>query len=447
MMASMTLTTTPLNRAATLHHLQTDRFKTARLSFITVRPADAVVSPLSTLLYGIMRRGSEGYPRLELLNRALDELYGTTLTIRNYLHGDHHVISFTADMVENAFIPAFDAGMDILGGTMHLLSELILHPLTTADGYLRAEAVEQEKQALCDSLRAIRNDTRAYAGDRFRRIMCPDEPYGLSIGGTVEDVMAVTPAQVTALWRAHLAEARCEVFYVGRSECSEVQRAWDKSFGHWDPAPAPHVAAKPHIPPTVLRRVEEDMPVAQGKLCMGWSCGETYGTLRDPAILAALSVCNELLGVMQSSLLFRHVREELSLCYECESALDLTKGILWVSCGIRSDRRPEAEEAIAACLHLMQEGRVDPTDVALAKLSLENSYRQIEDSQGAMESFWFRRLMNQTTATPEEHIAAIRAVTPEAVARAAAMFRPDTVYFLKGTAADAGEEEDGYGDL
>ena len=120
--------------AITLHHTRTDRFKTARLSLFTVLPADERLSPLVTLLYGILRRGSESYPRLALLNQRLDELYGTTLTIRNYLHGDRHVVCYTAEMLESAFLPPHDAHMDVLGGVMELLADMILRPLRDESG-------------------------------------------------------------------------------------------------------------------------------------------------------------------------------------------------------------------------------------------------------------------------------------------------------------------------
>ena len=56
-------THTPLNPAATLRHTRDTRFKTARLSLVWVFPADAEASPLTTLLFGIYRRGSKHYPR------------------------------------------------------------------------------------------------------------------------------------------------------------------------------------------------------------------------------------------------------------------------------------------------------------------------------------------------------------------------------------------------
>jgi predicted Zn-dependent peptidase len=119
----------------------------------------------------------------------------------------------------------------------------------------------------------------------------------------------------------------------------------------------------------------------------------------------------------------------------------MTKGILWVSCGIRSDKREEAEAAIRRELARIQEGRVDAADMELAKLSLENSYRQVYDSQASMEVFAFNRLMNQTPDTPREEWERIARVTPADVVRVAARFKPDTVFFLRGTAVGEGEED------
>ena len=438
----MTETIRPLNQAATLRHTRDTRFKTARLSLYTVLPAHAEGSPLTTLLFGILRRGSEHYPRLALLNRRLDELYGTTLTIRNYLHGDNHVVCYTAEMAEQAFLPPTDAHRDILGGVMELLADVILHPLTQ-DGALRAAAVEAEKVSLCDSLRALRNDTRVYAGNRLREIMCQGEPYGLSIGGTVEQVMAITPEDVTAHHKALLETTRMEVFYTGRASEETVSAAWKKAFGGWDPTLAETPVTRPHTPPHTPRRATEDMAVSQGKLCMAWACGENISTLKNtPDASAAYAVCNELFGVMQNSLLFRHVREELGLCYFCDSALDMTKGILWVSCGIRPDKRGEAEAAITRQLTRMQRGEISPDEVELAKLSLKNAYSQMGDSQSSLEVFALNRLLGGISSTPEEELARIMAVTPADVARAAQSFKPDTVFFLNGTAREGEEDYD-----
>ena len=435
--------TIPVSAGITLRHTRDTRFKTARLTLLLRFPADKEESPLTTLLCGIISRGSEKYPRLALLNRRLDELYGTSLNVRNYLHGDSHVVCYTAEMPEQVFLPPADAAMDIVGGVTELLADMLLRPLTDGDGLLCATHVEREKTSLCDSIRSQRNDTRAYAGARLREIMCKGEPYGISIDGTVEQVEAMTPEAVTAHHRALLSRARIDVFYTGRASCEAVGSALLRAFAGWEPTPLPLPPATPHVPPAAPVYASEDMEVSQGKLCMAWSCGESFTTLKHtPDDLAAYALCNELFGVMQSSLLFRHVREELGLCYYCDSALDMTKGILWVSCGIRSDKRAEAEEAITHQLCRIMKGEINPDEVERAKLSLQNVYRQMRDSQSAMEIFSLHRLLNDTGDTPEAELERILRVTPEDMARVASRFRPDTVFFLNGTSEEGEEDYD-----
>ena len=421
-----------------LHVLTERRFKTARISVFFVLPADKLDSPLRTLLFGVLRRGSEGYPRLAILNRRLDELYGTTLPILNFLQGDNQVLSFTAEMLEGAYVPVSNRdGVDILDGTIELFSQLVLHPLLDADGTLRAEAVAQEKTALIDNIRADKNDTRTYAANRLRQIMCEGEPYGIPLAGTVETVENMTPDAVTAAWRALLTEARCEVFYVGQADADTVCERWDRHFGT-DLAPVGRAATTvTHPIPEKPQTVEETLAVSQGKLCMGFATGEIP---YDERILSVALVCNELLGVMQSSLLFRYVREELGLCYYCDSSLDASKGVLTVASGIRSDRRNEAEQAINACIARMARDEMTDEDVTLAKLSLGNYYRQIPDSAAAMEAFWFGQLMRDCHKTPEACLGEILSVTREEIVSFAARLVPDTVFFLCGEGGEDDEE-------
>ena len=201
--------------AVTLHILQTERFKTARLSISAILPADQVLSPRMTLLFGVLQRGSRRFPSQLHINRRLDELYGATLTIRNFHAGDRQVLGFTAEMLDDSCLPAADRGLDILGGVADLLAGLILEPLTDEDGVLRRRSVEQEKQALCDAILADRNQARSYAEGRMRHILYGQEPSGVSLFGRPEHIRDVTAEQLTTLWQSFLACARLEVFYVG----------------------------------------------------------------------------------------------------------------------------------------------------------------------------------------------------------------------------------------
>ncbi len=432
----------PLSDAVTLYAIQTDRFKTARLSIYTVTPADEVQSPLGTLLFGILRRGSEKYPRLSLINRRLDELYGTTLTLRNFLRGDDHVLSFTAEMLSDAYTLSGDDA-NILEGTMEVMAEMLLHPLRDAQGLLRHDTVEAETVSMIDSIRAEVNDPRTYAATRLRQTMCEGEPFGLSLSGSIPLLEAVTSEAVTTLLDDRLHYAHWEIYYVGNDAPETVADVFKRRFAGFAPQTLPLADTRPHLPPTAVRRVEEELPVEQGKLCMAWSSGITDRTPvtdeRDD--YAASVVLCELLGIMQSSLLFRRVREELGLCYDCDAAWEGKKGILSVTSGIHPKNREIAEQAILAVFSDIQTGMLSDADVSLAKISLENSYRQLPDSPAAMESYWFWQTPAHSVS-PEMHLKRFLSVTKEDIVCVAQKFSLDTVYFLNATHTGEEDEDD-----
>ncbi len=446
---TITPTRTPLGEAVTLYTLQTRRFKTARLTLSFTFPADEQGAMENTLLFGVLRRGTEAYPGLSAINRRLDELYGTTLTVRNYLHGDRQVLGLTAEFLEQDFLAISDRGhMDLLAHVAEVMAQLLLHPLTDPDGCLRRRAVAQEKEFLCDTLRAERNDPRGYAVNRLRHFMCAGEPYGIHLGGTVEGVSAITPEALTSRWRAWMRRAACTVFYVGRTSHDQVAAAWQTAFDGWHPILVPTPPTIPHPCPAAPRAVEESLPVGQGRLCMGWASGVVAcpsPTDGCPDDYAAMLILCELMGGMQDAMLFRYVREELGLCYECESSYDPSKGILTATCGIRSDRRDETEAAIRHVWENLKTGRLTDEDVTAAILSMTSGYHQMPDAPASLEAYWFGGVLAGVDEPPATMLARLSRVSTADVVRVANRLTLDTVYFLQGTRLDEydeGEEDD-----
>ena len=88
----------------TLYHFPDNRFKQSCLSLQLVRLAKKEEAAMNALLPAVLLRGCESAPDIRAITLRLDELYGTALTIRNYLHGDNHVVSYTAEMLEEDFL-------------------------------------------------------------------------------------------------------------------------------------------------------------------------------------------------------------------------------------------------------------------------------------------------------------------------------------------------------
>ena len=432
----MTPTLYKITPAVNLRAIQTDRFKNAQLSVSLILPADRELSPLTTLLFSVLRRGTEQYPTIKELNYALDMLYGASLSYRNTFFGDCQVIGFVLETLGERYLPCGERLSPLEKG-LGVIEQMLFHPLLDQNGLLREDAVQSEIQNTCDDIRAQINDTRSYARMRLRECMFAGQPYGASLVGKVEQVEGFTAEMLTAHHKKILQSARIECFYVGCDDPAYVASLLQGVFAA-APAtqlPMPDTQIVPAREKTLY--VNEDLSVAQGKLEIGLCTGITP----DHPDAVAQSVFNELFGGSSVSRLFLNLREKNSLCYHCYSSAVAHKGIITVSCGIHPDNREIAEREIFAQLQKLQQKPVGKAELRMAQKSLINVLRQCTDSPAALQSFWFgRQVFYGSSGSPEQMIERVKQVTVQDVLRVARAVKPDTVYFLNGTLT--GEDAD-----
>ncbi len=427
----------PVADGIRLSACRTDRFKSGTLSLSAVLPIDQKATPLTTLLLSVLRRGTERFPSLADINRRLDYLYGTELAIRNFYRGDNQIIGFSAELLDGSYLPK---GEDLIAPVLEVISQILFAPLTDENGLLCEKYVESEKQLQCDTVRAQKNDPRSYASERLRNLLYENEPCGASVFGTEEQIMALTPADLTAHYKKLLASLTLDCFYVGPANPADIAAALKAEFASkLAGKPSTDAAAVPLVPmPLAERRFEEELPVSQGQLLLAYRTGTR---LCDKQFYA-VSLCNEMLGLSPVSKLFVHVRERLSLCYYCASRYNAYKGVITVQCALDPANRALAEKEIRAQVAAMAAGDFTDAELAAAKSSMRNAYRQIEDSPAALEGFYFGRALMGVHTTAEESRLAFDAVGREAIIAAARTLVLDTVYFLNGTLAGKEETED-----
>ena len=423
--------------ALKLRVCRTKKFKAGLLSVSAVLPIEAESAPLTSLLLSVLRRGTEKYPSLEEINRRLDYLYGTELSIRNFYRGDCQIIGFSAELLDSRFLPSDIA---LAEEVTSLLCQILYHPLLDENGLLQKKYVESEKQFQCEAIRSIKNNPRAYASEQCNALLYQHDACGASVYGTEEMIQAVTPEALTDFWRTLVKRLSFDCFYVGAAEPSEISGALERTLG------TEAAVGFPRKMPRSVKAVSsvetpytgyDQMAVGQSQLLMGYTVDCVIGS---PDYHACL-VFNELLGCSPVSRLFVYVREKLSLCYHCSSFYHSAKGTLVIQCGLHRDHRARAEEEILHQLLLLASGDFEAAELEAAKKSLISTYRQTEDSPAAAEGFYFGRSLASFAETVEECIEAISHVTAEQVIAVAQRLKPHTVYFLEGT-LEGGEEDD-----
>ena len=418
--------------------LKTDKFKAGMLSLSAALPIDRDTTYLTSLLLSVLMRGTEKYPSLEAINRRLDYLYGTELTLRNFYRGDLQVIGFSAELLDAAYLPDCDPTADIL----EVVEQILFHPLLDESGLLLEKYVESEKKLQCDSIRSIKNNPRVYAAEQMRGLLYAGQPCGVPIYGTEEDLMAVTPELLTAHWKRLIKSLTLDCFYVGSMDENLLWDHLQATVGKYtrkqrlNALPA---ACAPIPPRDGVQVVDEEIDAGQSHLLMAWRGDKTLNSKGH----AARMVLNELFGGSPVSRLFVHVREKLSLCYSCSSAYASFKGTLRVACGTHRDNRDAAEAEIKRQFDALTSGEFSDEELTAAKKSLRHYLRQLEDSPAALESFYYSRIIAGNPDSVADLAREIEAVRREDVIQSAQGYSLHTVYFLKGTSnEEEGDDEE-----
>jgi predicted Zn-dependent peptidase len=412
-----------------LHVLPTKRFKTFALSlFAGVPLTEAGVTPIALTPF-VLRRGTEIYPETISFRERLDDLYGAGFGFDLYKRGDHQIVQFRLDIINDQFV---SSASSLLDDALTFLGEVLTSPALD-QGKFRSKYVEAEKTTVSKRMDAIINDKIRYAAERCVEEMCKDEPYRLPALGRKEELVSLNADTLYEAYRNWLKEASFDLYVAGDTTLDEVQAIVAKAFALPEGQPASYSAPNLRAARSEVQILQERLDVGQGKLNMGLRVGATYGSDQ----YAALLVYNGLLGGFPHSKLFVNVREKASLAYYASSRLDGHKGIMTIQSGIEVANYERAVQIIREQIEAMKAGDFAMEDLQRTQAMLVGQLRELQDSAFERISFDFSNILSGAERTGESFIAEVQAVTPEMVTEVAQHVALDTIYFLR----DRKEEE------
>lgn len=406
----------------TLHCCQDRRFKQNTLSVQFCRPLKDEEAALSALLPAVLLRGCEKYPDMRAITLQLDDLYGAGMSSIVRITGNYHIVGIGCNFIEDRFAMSGD---QVLAPLTAFLYEILRKPYTE-QGVFSREYVESERKNLLAAIDSRKNDKRTYATDRMMELLCGNDPFSVPRLGRRACVEAVTAEKLWQHYEKVLKESPVELFYVGSRKPAEVAELVKPLFAGLDR----QVIALP--PQTLLDAAapcdrQEEMEVSQGRLSMGFVSPVSV----DHELFFAVQVFMLLYGGSTGKL-FNVIREKLSLCYDIGAIYYKTKGIMTVHAGIDFDKKEQVRQEVSRLLQACCEGDFTEAELTAAKQGLIAGLQSSQDSPGAIESYYVNGLLMGKSIEPAEHIRAVEAVTAQQVRQAAALFKCNTVYFLKG---------------
>lgn len=414
------------------------RFKNACIEVHFYYPLKREEVTVNAVLISMLRRSCAKYPQYSELRRALSMLYGAVLDTSVSNIGTCQMLTVGIDFVDDRFIPGDEC---VSGECAGLLSELIFRPTVGENGSLfREDDLEITLRNAEERIRSRINDKAEYASSRCSEIMCEGEPMSIEPGGYLEDLPGVTREALAQAWRKIISTANVEIIMVGGADHKPVEKIFAQEFGavarECKGLPAPPVYKEP----TEVKEVTERMELQQSKMIMGFR----MPILEPDDRTMAARLMSLLFGGATTSLLFKNVREKLSLCYYCSSGYSRSSGLLYVRSGIEEENREQAIEEIKRQLDIIANNAFTDDEFNAAKLFSLSAFDNIADSVGSIESWYSMQFLDGCVRTPEQAAERMKAVTRSQVAECASSARLDTIYLLAPELSEeTGEPEGG----
>ncbi|MBE7036548.1 MAG: insulinase family protein [Ruminococcaceae bacterium] len=410
----------------TLHHIDTNQFKTVSVGLHFHRQLKKNEAALNALLTDVMQRGNSKLKDTAAISRYLQALYGAYFDADIRRKGEDQILSYVISTVSDEYLPE---GEQCVLKAVSMLFDMVLCP-QIENGAFRADYVEQEKVNLINDIEALINDKRSYAVWRLVENMCDGDPYSIYELGRVEDVKAITPKMLYDHYQTVLQESPVDIFVTGKADIDAIIETTKERFADISPDVLTYPKTTLYRPSNTMKQIEEVFDVTQAKLSMGFYTG----IAPDDARYSALMVFNSIFGSGAHSKLFNNVREKLSLCYYASSRLERYKGIMLVSSGIESQNKQKAEDEILLQLDAIKNGDISDYEFDVSVKSIINSLRSMRDSNGYLADYYLGQVVSGTNISLEEQCRLISGVTKEDVVKVAQEIKPEMVYFMKGEA-------------
>lgn len=411
------------NQHIRIHVLPTKRFKTFAISLYVGTPLKEETVTSTALIPFVLRRGTSSYPETIQFREQLEELYGAGFGFDVYKRGDHQIIQFRMDTINDSFVQSSDR---LLDRSFAFLGEVVTSPAKEND-HFRSSYVQQERDTVRKRLESIVNDKIRYAGERCIEEMCKGEPYRLHPLGERKDLPTIEADGLYQSYEQWLQNAGMDLYVVGDTTLEEVEKLVEKYFHLNRNTSFEYKTEMNQRQHREVQTVVEKLNVNQGKLNMGLRTSITYG---DDRYASAL-MYNGILGGYPHSKLFVNVREKHSLAYYASSRYDGHKGIGTIQSGIEIPNYEQAVEIITGQLSDLKAGEISDLEMNQTKAMIRNLLKEIGDSAFEMISYDFNRQLSGKERTTMELLEQIESLTKEDVQKAAETFQLDTIYFLR----------------
>ncbi|WP_368733732.1 M16 family metallopeptidase [Glutamicibacter soli] len=305
----------------------------------------------------------------------------------------------------------------VLDTDLPMAMEVIADMVTSA--VIDPHELEQERGVIIEELAMDADDATDVAHEHFVARVMGNHPLGRPIGGSPEEIMAISREAVMEHYRAHYRPSELIVTAAGSLDheelCSMLMTALSDAGWELDPLAVPEPRRNPE--PAKITSIPGleviNRPVEQANIIIGCTSITGHDDRRQ-----VLAVLNAVLGGGMSSRLFQEIREKRGLAYSTYSfsAAYTDAGYFGMYAGCAPGKAAEVIGLLGAELDRLAQQGISAEELSQAKGQLAGgTVLALEDPGSRMSRLGRAEMITGEFQDIDEALSRVHAVTAEQV--------------------------------
>ncbi|MFH5836386.1 EF-P 5-aminopentanol modification-associated protein YfmF [Proteiniclasticum sp. C24MP] len=411
--------------------IKTSKFKNNAISLVVPVSLEENVTGYNVLAQ-VLKRGTKSFHSSSEIARYLQDMYGANFDIMLSKIGNKLFVIFYVSFMDNRFTLYKE---DLWDKAIHLLNELIYHPLLKEDDF-EEEIIAQEILNHRLYIESIYDDKGHYSMNRVMELGLHDS-YRIPEYGTILELDKIDRKVLMDLWEELKGkEAFCYASGNIKNEeevlekVSSLKILSNRKNGH------DLSSSEKRDFNRESGEVFEKMKINQGKMSLLYNTNNSifHGDY------FALVLFNSIFGGGAHSKLFNEVREKHSLAYSIYSSFDKFAGVMTIGAGTDFKNFRKAKELIDEEIGKMKKGEFSQEDIEVARTKVISSLNAMSDSIFNTSNYLIALRVFGIDYTIGQVIDGLKEVTKERIMNVAENLEFICAHYLDGEDKD-GEHE------
>lgn len=398
--------------------LKTDKFKTTKIEITFANDLTKENSTRRALLPYLLRSITKKYPLRSDLQIHLEDMYSAGFSAGISKIGLSHLISFDLSIIDNKY--TFN-NEDLFTNGMNFLREVIFNPKFSE------KIFKEEKRLLVEYFQGIYANKMRYSIKQTLDTLYLGEDFSIDAYGSEEDLEQLTLEECVIAYNDMLTNDVINISIVGDVDEVAVNNILNQMFNFKPRSKDLMLIDKTTKPVREPQELFESQDVNQAKMVIAHQFPVYYTT--DDYYKAI--VLNTLIGSGPESLLFKRIREELSLVYFIGSVYDQNKGSFIIYGGINQNDYSDVLKEVDNILNDVKNMTYDDKYLVIAKKAIVSGLVQSLDSSGSLISRLNSLSLYNKEFDLDILIAKINNVTKEELSNLVVLIKKDVTFLLR----------------